>query len=142
MCYRTSKRRAVLGASRFFFNHISSRRCATHQRDGSDRGSSSMGPPILNTTHAEAALKSCDDFVVREDNPAANHLVSSIGGPLFSRCCRADLFAGKQRDQSVKEFNTLPEGARFMTGYITTGTLQVLRISPRIATAPPVRCAS
>src|SRR5438552_6354843 len=92
---------------------------------------------ILVTAHShnqrtrEAALKlKADDFVVREDK-RPQQIISvkqaSEAPPILAVLIQDDLVSRVNNEiKGVKEFiKRLPEGSRVMTGYITSGTLQV-----------------
>jgi VWFA-related protein len=135
MCYVTSTKRAALGALTILFVPLfSSADAQRNQRDApvSDREISILVTAHPQNTHMrEAALKlKADDFVVREDK-RPQQIISvrkpSEAPPILAVLVQDDLVSRVNNEiKGVKEFiNRLPEGSRVMTGYITTGTLQV-----------------
>jgi VWFA-related protein len=135
MFCRTSTTRAVLGALTILSGPIYS--SVDAQRNQRDAPVSDREISILVTAHPhntrmrETALKlKADDFVVREDKrpqQITSVKQTSEAPPIISVLMQDDLVSRVNNEiKGVKEFiKRLPEGSRVMTGYITTGTLQV-----------------
>lgn len=135
MCYWARTGRAVLGALTILFSPLFS--SADAQRNQRDAPVSDREISILVTAHShnarthEAALKlKADDFVVREDKrPQQIISVKQPSGapPILAVLVQDDLVSPVNNEiKGLKEFiKRLPEGSRVMTGYITTGTLQI-----------------
>ena len=110
---------------------------AEAQRKQSDVSTSNRDRTILVTAHPhnertrEAAFKlKADDFAVREDK-RPQQIISvkpaSEAPPILAVLIQDDL-ASKVNNEidRVKQFiRRLPQGSRVMTGYVTTGTLQI-----------------
>jgi len=110
---------------------------AVGQRKQSDQSSSDRDVTILVTAHPhndrmrDAAMKlRPDDFVVREDK-RPQQIISvkraSEAPTTLAVLIQDDLVSRVNSElNSIKEFiRRMPDGSRVMTGYVTSGTLQV-----------------
>ena len=110
---------------------------AAGQRKQSDQSSSDRGVTILVTAHPhndrmrDAAMKlRADDFVVREDK-RPQQIISvkraSEAPTILAVLIQDDLVSRVNNElNTIKEFiRRMPDGSRVMTGYVTSGTLQV-----------------
>jgi VWFA-related protein len=110
---------------------------ATGQRKQSDQSSSDRDVTILVTAHPhndkmrEAAMKlRADDFVVREDK-RPQQIISvkraSEAPTILAVLIQDDLVSRVNNElNAIREFiRRMPDGSRVMTGYVTSGTLQV-----------------
>ena len=110
---------------------------ATGQRKQSDQSSTDRDVTILVTAHPhndrmrDAAMKlRADDFVVREDK-RPQQIISvkhaSEAPTILAVLIQDDLVSRVNNElNSIKEFiRRMPDGSRVMTGYVTSGTLQV-----------------
>lgn len=110
---------------------------ATGQRKQSDPSSSDRDVTILVTAHPhndrmrDAAMKlRADDFAVREDK-RPQQIISvkraSEAPTILAVLIQDDLVSRVNNElNSIKEFiRRMPDGSRVMTGYVTSGTLQV-----------------
>ena len=110
---------------------------ATGQRKQSDPSSSDRDVTILVTAHPhndrmrDAAMKlRADDFAVREDK-RPQQIISvkraSEAPTILAVLIQDDLVSRFNNElNSIKEFiRRMPDGSRVMTGYVTSGTLQV-----------------
>jgi len=110
---------------------------AAGQRKQSDQSSSDRDVTILVTAHPhndrmrDAAMKlRADDFVVREDK-RPQQIISvkraSEAPTILAVLIQDDLVSRVNNElNTIKEFiRRMPDGSRVMTGYVTSGTLQV-----------------
>ncbi|HXU09887.1 MAG TPA: hypothetical protein VN743_12900 [Blastocatellia bacterium] len=110
---------------------------AAGQRKQSDQSSSDRDVTILVTAHPhnermrDAAMKlKADDFVVREDK-RPQQIISvkraSEAPTILAVLIQDDLVSRVNHElNSLREFiRRMPDGSRVMTGYVTSGTLQV-----------------
>ena len=110
---------------------------AAGQRKPSDESSSDRDVTILVTAHPhsdrmrDAASKlKADDFVVREDKRPQQVISvkrASEAPTILAVLIQDDLVSRVNNElNSIKEFiRRMPDGSRVMTGYVTSGTLQV-----------------
>jgi VWFA-related protein len=110
---------------------------AAGQRKQSDQSSSDRDVTILVTAHPhndrmrDAASKlKADDFVVREDKRPQQVISvkrASEAPTILAVLIQDDLVSRVNNELStIKEFiRRMPDGSRVMTGYVTSGTLQV-----------------
>ncbi len=135
MCYKQSTTRVALAALAILFSAATL--AASAQRKHDSVSASNGDITILVTAHPhnqrmrDAASKlRPDDFAVREDG-RPQQIISikraSETPPIVAVLIQDDLVShvNNEIDRIKKFIRGLPDGSRVMTGYITTGTLQL-----------------